>query len=34
MLLGISAARLLGSALREKGVIRADAGVIRAGQHF
>ena len=34
MLLGILAARLLGSALTEKGVIKAGEGVIRAGQHF
>ena len=34
MLLGILAARLLGSALTEKGVIRAGEGVTRAGQHF
>ena len=34
MLLGTLAASLLGSALTRKGVIRADKGVIKAGENF
>ena len=34
MLLGTLAASILGNALAGKGVIRADEGVIRAGQNF
>ena len=34
MLLGTLAASLLGSAITGRGVIRADEGVIRAGQDF
>ena len=34
MLLGTLAASLLGSALTRKGVIRADKGVIKAGEKF
>ena len=34
MLFGTLAASLLGSAITGRGVIRADEGVIRAGQDF